>query len=253
MRFKNNSKISTIFKRCKAFTLAEVIIVVGIIGIIAELTIPTLIRKNEETTTVTRLKKVYAALSNAYNLAQQEDGNVMDWAPWNDDPAGSDLIIQKFLKYLNVQKNCGVSPVGCFYNGKYKQLNGTIVDADDYLYLAYGDSGALLADGTSIKFDTYSPSSSASPGRIGAFIVDINGAQMPNQFGRDTFLFWLAQYKIIPVGAQSDAFMDFSGACNKDLGGYGHGRGCAAWVIYNENMDYLHCSDLSWTGKTTCD
>ncbi len=28
---------------------------------------------------------------------------------------------------------------------------------------------------------------------------------------------------------------------------------CAAWVIYNENLDYLHCNDLAWDGKTKCD
>lgn len=27
---------------------------------------------------------------------------------------------------------------------------------------------------------------------------------------------------------------------------------CAAWVLYNENMDYLHCDDLSWGKKTRC-
>lgn len=30
------------------------------------------------------------------------------------------------------------------------------------------------------------------------------------------------------------------------------GGGCTAWVIFNENMDYLHCDDLSWNGKTKC-
>ena len=33
---------------------------------------------------------------------------------------------------------------------------------------------------------------------------------------------------------------------------YANGNGCTAWVIINENMDYLHCSDLSWTGKHSC-
>lgn len=30
------------------------------------------------------------------------------------------------------------------------------------------------------------------------------------------------------------------------------GFGCTAWVIYNSNMDYMHCSDISWDGKTSC-
>ena len=31
------------------------------------------------------------------------------------------------------------------------------------------------------------------------------------------------------------------------------GRGCAAWVLYEGNMEYLHCDDLSWGGKKKCD
>ena len=31
-----------------------------------------------------------------------------------------------------------------------------------------------------------------------------------------------------------------------------NGVGCAAWVILNENMDYLHCSDIGWGGKASC-
>ena len=25
-----------------------------------------------------------------------------------------------------------------------------------------------------------------------------------------------------------------------------------AWVLHNENLDYLHCNDLSWDGKHSC-
>ena len=36
----------------------------------------------------------------------------------------------------------------------------------------------------------------------------------------------------------------------KDLGyQYENGFGCTAWVLFNENMDYLKCSGLDWDGK----
>ena len=48
-------------------------------------------------------------------------------------------------------------------------------------------------------------------------------------------------------------------ACNRlhkhpypEYYGGGNMYSCTAWVLYNENMDYLHCDDLSWTGKTKC-
>ena len=53
---------------------------------------------------------------------------------------------------------------------------------------------------------------------------------------------------IVPAGAPryyGDEF--FMEKCVKKAG-----FACAAWVIYNENMDYLHCSDLGWSGRKRC-
>ena len=46
----------------KAFTLAEVLITLGIIGVVASMTLPAIIQKNNEKTTVSKLKKVYSVL-----------------------------------------------------------------------------------------------------------------------------------------------------------------------------------------------
>lgn len=46
--------------------------------------------------------------------------------------------------------------------------------------------------------------------------------------------------------------MTFETYCNLSKPDKLNGYGCAAWVIYNENMDYLHCNDLSWDGKKKC-
>lgn len=45
---------------------------------------------------------------------------------------------------------------------------------------------------------------------------------------------------------------NFTGQCNLSKNGGTNGRECTAWVIYNGNMDYLHCNDLSWDGKHKC-
>ena len=37
-----------------------------------------------------------------------------------------------------------------------------------------------------------------------------------------------------------------------EINSYVNGAGCAAWVLLNENLDYLHCADLSWNGKKKC-
>ena len=60
----------------------------------------------------------------------------------------------------------------------------------------------------------------------------------------------------MPYGHQNHALRSFEDYCditNKNgIVSNAQGRSCTAWVLYNENMDYLHCSDLSWDGKHSC-
>src|SRR5574344_1226697 len=62
-------------KKC-AFTLAEVLITLGIIGVVAALTIPTLINSYQEKATITALKKFYSVASQACLLAKVENGEI---------------------------------------------------------------------------------------------------------------------------------------------------------------------------------
>jgi prepilin-type N-terminal cleavage/methylation domain-containing protein len=61
-------------KKRLAFTLAEVLITLGIIGVVAAMTIPNLIVSNEKRTTVTRLKKSFSELSQVIRLIEGEYG-----------------------------------------------------------------------------------------------------------------------------------------------------------------------------------
>ena len=71
-RWNNSRKI--------AFTLAEVLITLGIIGIVAALTIPSVIEGYKEKETVAKLKKVYSVLSQSYELYMQETGEPFKWS-----------------------------------------------------------------------------------------------------------------------------------------------------------------------------
>ena len=62
-----------------AFTLAEVLITLGIIGVVAALTLPTLIQNHQKQVYVTQLKKAYSTLNNAINKMAVDEG-VVDWA-----------------------------------------------------------------------------------------------------------------------------------------------------------------------------
>ena len=90
----------------------------------------------------------------------------------------------------------------------------------------------------------------------GDFGIDINGVyNPPNTSCIDIFYFYISPYAIIPFGMPDDETgYKFSNLClrNSLTAGNNNGYGCTVWVIYNENMDYLHCDDLSWDGKKKC-
>lgn len=75
----NSMKMLSFVTREKAFTLAEVLITLGIIGIVAALTLPALVASNKEKARVTNLKKIYSQMQNAWNMAIAENGDATNW------------------------------------------------------------------------------------------------------------------------------------------------------------------------------
>ena len=218
-----------------AFTMAEVLISLVVIGIVAILTLPTLIKKYEERATITKVKKAYTQFSEAIKLAVLEQGSY--------DFSTSDCG-QKYYEYLspylNISKYCGTGK-GCWPNTMIKHLHGTDwVNMDSYSCY----TKAILADGTSLQVF-----------RNGEIRVDVNGFKGPNTVGKDIFAFSLRGNNLVPAGiANEDKDEDTLHAelCNLASTASYNGYACTAWVIYYENMDYLHCNDLSWSGKHKC-
>lgn len=66
-------------RQMSAFTLAEVLVTLGIIGVVAALTIPSLIEKHQKEVTVTKLKVFYTTMSQAFQRAQNDYGSYNDW------------------------------------------------------------------------------------------------------------------------------------------------------------------------------
>jgi len=245
--FKNGLKYNRV-----GFTLAEVLITLGIIGVVASLTIPTLMQNSTEKATVVALKKTYSVLSQAYKLAELDNGSPDQW-----DVVAGNHMLSPLLPYLKVTKNCLDGSKGCWPPGvDYK-----------YMTAAWGGLGVyddaagpklMLADGTLIYGLSYTSDCSTPVGdtlslqnACGIYYVDVNGFKRPNQWGIDTFLFYLTKYGIVPAGTPPDTQFRFLSDC-KDKDG-GNGMPCTAWLIYNNNMDYLHCNDLGWGIKLKCD
>lgn len=253
----NRLKIIDQLQGSLAFTLAEVLITLGIIGVIAVITIPSMLQDSNDRAKVVALKKTYSILSSAYSNAVKEIGDPSKW----DWSGGVKVMIDELSPYLRVNKNCSDGSQGCFpASVVYKLLSNS-----DWLGV---DNSAnpkmILADGTAIFASLSNPSSgSLSSGCVdvrnvsgnknvcGYYYVDINGFMSPNQLGVDTFAFYLTTTGIIPVGQANDSWMiqPFTCLYKNSVTGIG----CTGWVISNENLDYIKCPGaLSWSGKRKC-
>ncbi len=239
------------FKGLRAFTLAEVLITLGIIGVVAAMTMPVLIQNHKEKETVAKLKKINSILGQALVSAIDESGTTVD--QWDlekeDSKNGSQILVDNYFKpYFKIADDC-LNLSSCIGHEKYKYLNGTP-------HISYAGQNSykhvLLADGTLIIFHVSSEFKNCSQkNNCAEIFVDTNGYYKgPNQFGRDFFVFSLKKDRIVPYGTQQDV-SNFSLHCNKTKGS-GYGLSCGAWVLANENMDYLHCDDLNWNDKTKC-
>lgn len=238
---------------CAAFTLAEVLIVLGIIGIIAELTIPDLYANFQAQVTVTRLKKSYSVLSQAYTMAVSENGSPDTWG-LTTDGSGATVMLGKLKTYLKVTKDCGTGG-NCFPDVDYKHFHVASLWGNGNT-----DSGIAkcdLADGTILAAIVSSSDCSTNFGNssdlqsiCGYYYVDINGFNGPNQVGKDFFLIYLTKNGLIPTGTSDETKYGFTNGCTD---ANASGWGCTAWTIYNGNTDYLTCpSSLSWTGNIKC-
>lgn len=249
------------------FTLAEVLITLGIIGVVASMTLPALIQRQQEKVNVTALKKFYSSISQAYIYAKNENGTPDGWYE-NYMPKGqtegANIMLDTLVKYMKTSKICHQKK-GCFPDITYNKIDGKKTAN----WNRHNTTSKLItADGMSVFMYSYGSSPSNNGGGIakesyGAISVDVNGFKNPNSFGQDMFTFILTKEGIYPFGTPSSVqdetledgsiieINSFPRACNrKDC--YGYCEACTAWVLYNGNMDYLHCDDLSWDGKTKC-
>ena len=86
-----------------AFTLAEVLITLGIIGVVAALTLPSLITNYRKQIIETRLSKFYTTMNQAVLNSQIENGDFRDWE-LSSEKNLYDAYLKKYLKTVKVKK-----------------------------------------------------------------------------------------------------------------------------------------------------
>jgi prepilin-type N-terminal cleavage/methylation domain-containing protein len=193
----------------KGFTLAEVLITLGIIGVVAALTIPGLIANYQKQETVTRLKKIYSTLSQAFKLSEVDHGEYSNREK-GADITDTNAYFEKYWKaYLKGAEACSTAKT-CGYtsNTPWKYPSGSnwmawSVGSDSSRTLfRYGDGVVVFQPrNTSIT----QPDGTTVPIYVNYLMVDINGPKGPNIVSKDAFLFVLDDKGVLPNGSTCTA------------------------------------------------
>lgn len=214
-------------KKLLAFTLAETLVVIGIIGVVSALTIPNLNGSTGEKEKVAKLQKLYSNLNDAFGRAVIAYGPVKGWFVGVDASTATDRLKNRTAEFMKVSKDCDKNTVGCFPK---------IDNTTNYWFYNKTDSArsVILADGTSLIFGLLNGSCTVSYGDVNnicaAVYVDVDGMNKGKQaWGNDIFEFDInAKGEVFPVGSFQDCVTTQIST-----------RQCAKWVIENGNADYL--------------
>ena len=218
------NKLYKIYKKTLAFTLAETLIVMGVIGVVAALTLPNLNQSTGNKEKVAKLQKIYSNLNDAFGRAEVVYGPMDTWFvnDGNDIDKKTKRTFERITEFMKYSKVCTVSDACSLFEGNNESGGVRARHA------------VILSDGSIVGWQI--------PDTI---YVDVDGTKGANDFCIDTFQFTIGatDKQLRPENIYGDASIS--------RGGRGASY-CAAWVIKNGNMDYLKCSGLKFESNTTC-
>ncbi|MBQ8458713.1 prepilin-type N-terminal cleavage/methylation domain-containing protein [bacterium] len=208
----------------KGFTLAEILITLGIIGIVAALTIPQLMHNYRAKKMRSQFDKTYSILNQAIKTMQSDDVSI----DFIDYPTAT--FYKTFIKYFNGATLCGTSSQT--YSGgdicyDFKNPQSYYKNFHNGLNINYpnnyiDDGQFILQDGTQIYIENYT-----NYDRL-YISADLNGYKhAPNRWGYDLFTFQYIDDELKPMGDNGTDFTNKDLYCDKNSSSYANGMACA--------------------------
>ncbi len=174
----------------KAFTLAEVLITLGIIGVVAALTIPTLINHYQKVVMSARNKKFVSSINQAVLRSTADNGPPHEWPNhilYHDPESLYDWFDEYIMGYMKILKNCRHDPIGCIAEYRWCETADRCWSANgignsNVLYVFNDGSMIIALTGGGLNNDT-----GITTGLTIHIRFDANGYSKPNVYGRDIF------------------------------------------------------------------
>jgi len=171
------------------FTLAEVLITLVIVGVIAAITIPTVIAYYNKTETASRLKKFYSTFGQAISRSVIDNGYYTNWDLTESESSQRTIdFVNKYLfPYLQIVKKSTPTSNECWADNVRSATTGNV--HSQYSNSQPKHSSAILSDGSSLHVWMSKSCQNAW------IVVDLNGHKSPNTLGRDIFPFQISFYE----------------------------------------------------------
>ena len=150
-------------QQTNAFTLAEVLITLGIIGVVAALTIPTLIANHKKSVVEKRLAKFYSVINQAIIMSEVDNGEKEGWESFGNSSDKKEWFNKYMAKYLNtvaVDFNDSINtqrnkPIQVYFSDGSMAVMGTswifFPEAKKYKNKTFGDDDATIYLDTSVS------------------------------------------------------------------------------------------------------
>ena len=211
-------------KKKNAFTLAEVLITLGIIGVVAAVSLPALVSQKETKELEVGLEKGYSLISQVVQSINYGEGQTFNHKnfPWGTTA----YVIDNYLVSAKACKNTcliakgndededGNQIFGAYNLGNYKTYNKKANVQGKY----FDDAQFLLRNGMTLYIEDSD---------FLGISIDVNGMNKgPNLWGHDLFTFQvLDNGKVVPMGAKGTSF-SASTYCSSSSTSKANGAGC---------------------------
>lgn len=177
-----------------AFTLSEVLITLGIIGIIASMTLPAVIGNAKKKETISKLKKSYTVLSQMVLRAQEDNGPASFASKKVNAAETKNFFSRYWLPYFNNPVVSAENQLPYKEKFPYHLLNGQKYNSEVKTDYAGARIYFTTPDGISyyvvmMHWESNGNSSQAIYTTTQSIIIDLNGPKSPNTYGKDVFYF----------------------------------------------------------------
>ena len=221
-----------------AFSTLEIIASIFVIAVIFFVCVTPMMQNRIKNDNVSLLKKSYAELFQALQMAVGENGDISRWG-FTGKFEDRKIIEQKIVPHLMLSENCLDKAGKCVTLRNYRTLGNKYTTENLSQYPAF-----TLSNGSSVIFE-FLHSCRNTDNVCANVYIDVNGSQKPNIFGHDLFVFVMENSNSILLPYNNKLTADellndkIEGCSKKAI----TAKNCAAYIYKN---NWKITNDYEW-------